>query len=165
MPSTPVPFPASPLAEAARNAHGAAHGAARAVSPEHARLVGQSWAIAMVRADLFASTFYAHLLAVDPSLRLLFLGETSEQARERGRRLLHALDVAVANLHRFDARAAEVWGARPWDSVGAALFGALDQVLGVAFTPPLRDAWLAAYGAIAGAMKAAGGTTASGMAA
>jgi hemoglobin-like flavoprotein len=161
MPITPAAFPTTHLVDATRTASGAP----RAVSAEQARLVAQSWSVATGRADVFAASFYAHLLALEPSFRLTILGETSEQARERGRRLVHALDVAVTNLHRFEAASADAWGAQPWDAVGAALFAALDQVLGLAFTPPLRDAWLAAYRAIAGAMRGSASNGAPGMAA
>ena len=161
MPITPAAFPATHLVDTAR----ASPQAARAISAEHARLVAQSWSIAAARPDVLAAAFYAHLLALDPSLRLLFLGESPEQARERGRRLVHTLGVAVANLHRFPERGEHAPGGVAWDTVGASLFAALDAVLGMAFTPSLREAWQSAYGAIAGAMRAASGNSASGMAA
>jgi hemoglobin-like flavoprotein len=131
---------------AARHAH-------RTVSAADARLVAQSWLAAATRADALAAAFFANLFALDPSLRLLFLGESAEQAEARERRFLHSVGVAVHNLHRFESRA----GDPPvsWDAVGVALLGALQHVLGMAMTPQVRDAWAAAYAGIATAMRAA----------
>ncbi|HEX8905190.1 MAG TPA: hypothetical protein VF771_10135 [Longimicrobiaceae bacterium] len=124
----------------------------RSVSAEDARLVAQSWIAATTRADVLAAAFFANLFSLDPSLRLLFLGETAEQAQERERRFLHSIGVAVNNLHRFESRP----GDPPvsWDAVGVALIGAVQHVIGTAMTPQVRDAWAAAYAAIATAMRA-----------
>lgn len=42
-----------------------------------------------------------------------------------------------------------------YDPVGAALLWTLEQGLGDAFTPPVRDAWTQTYVTLAGAMKQA----------
>jgi hemoglobin-like flavoprotein len=131
----------------------AARHAARTISAEDARLVAQSWLAATTRADVLAAAFYANLFALDPSLRLLFLGESAEQAEERERRFLHSVGVAVYNLHRFESRPGDL--PVSWDAVGVALLGALQHVLGMAMTPQVRDAWAAAYTVIATAMRAA----------
>jgi hemoglobin-like flavoprotein len=146
MPITPAAFPSSDGGRSARHIH-------RTVSVEDARLVAQSWHVAAGRADVLAAAFFANLFSLDPSLRLLFLGESAEQARERERRFVHAVDVAVNNLHRFEARPGEA--PVSWDAVGVALLGALQHVLGPAMLPAVRDAWAAAYAVIATAMRAA----------
>jgi hypothetical protein len=69
------------------------------------------------------------------------------------RRFVHAVDVAVANLHRFESRPGEA--PVSWDAVGVSLLGALHHVLGLAMTPAVRDAWAAAYAAVAASMRAA----------
>ena len=40
-----------------------------------------------------------------------------------------------------------------YDSVGAALLWTLEQGLQDAWTPPVKDAWIAAYTAVAGVMR------------
>lgn len=149
MPITPTAFPSPSPADTGRGARPPQ----RTVSAEDARLVVQSWQVAAARADVLAAAFFANLFSLDPSLRLLFLGETAEQAQERERRFLHSITVAVNNLHRFESRP----GDPPvsWDAVGVALLGALQHVLGTAMPPHVRDAWAAAYAAIATAMRAA----------
>ena len=150
MPITPTAFPA-PVTDPGRGVRQPP--SQRTVSAEDARLVAQSWSAATARPDVLAAVFFANLFSLDPSLRLLFLGESAEQAQERERRFLHSIGVAVGNLHRFESRP----GDPPvsWDAVGVALLGALQHVLGTALTPQVRDAWAAAYAAIATAMRAA----------
>jgi hemoglobin-like flavoprotein len=73
---------------------------------------------------------------------------------------------AVANLDSWDKVAAAVqalgkrhigYGVKPADyqTVGAALITALEQGLGPAFTPEVRQAWLACYAAVAAEMQTA----------
>ena len=150
MPITPAAFPAT---AAPLDGGRSPRQIQRPISHEDARLVAQSWVVAVGRADVLASAFFANLFSLDPSLRLLFLGESVEQGRERERRFVHAVDVAVANLHRFETRPGEA--PVSWDAVGVSLLGALHHVLGHAMTPAVRDAWAAAYAAIATAMRAA----------
>jgi hemoglobin-like flavoprotein len=155
MPITPAAFPAHAGHDSGRTARPIQ----RTVSADDARVVAGSWLVAAARADVLAGAFFANLFSLDPSLRLLFLGESAEQARERERRFVHAVDVAVNNLHRFEARPGEA--PVSWDAVGVSLLGALQHVLGVAMTPSVRDAWAAAYAAIATAMRAANGAARS----
>ena len=58
-------------------------------------------------------------------------------------------------LHALGARHA-VYGVQEahYDTVAQALLLTLGQHLGHAFTPRVCDAWVAAYGLLAGAMKA-----------
>jgi hemoglobin-like flavoprotein len=42
-----------------------------------------------------------------------------------------------------------------YNTFGAALIWALEQVLGDAFTPEVKEAWIEAYDVLAGAMKKA----------
>ena len=149
MPITPTAFPAPLATDTGRSPRQPQ----RAVTPDDARLVAQSWQIALGRADHLASAFFANLFSLDPSLRLLFLGESPEQAQERERRFVHSIGVAVSNLHRFESRPGDP--AVSWDAVGVALVGALQHVLGMAMTPQVRDAWAAAYAAIATALRGA----------
>jgi hemoglobin-like flavoprotein len=47
------------------------------------------------------------------------------------------------------------YGVRPehYYTVGAALLWTLEQRLGAAFTPAVREAWVAAYGVLANTMR------------
>lgn len=156
MPSTPTAFPTTSQTDPGRGARQVQ----RTVSAEDARLVGQSWLVASSRPDVLAAAFFANLFSLEPSLRLIFLGESAEQAQDRERRFLHSVDVAVNHLHRFEVRPGDA--PVSWDAVGVSLLGALQHVLGAAMTPQVRDAWAAAYAAIATAMR---GATPSGRAA
>ena len=76
------------------------------------------------------------------------------------------LGTAVSNLHRLDVVLPQLqqlgrkhvsYGVDPesYDTVGTALISALETGLGDAFTPSVRDAWVACYVTIATTMKAA----------
>jgi hemoglobin-like flavoprotein len=78
---------------------------------------------------------------------------------------------AVANLHQVAAilPAVQELGKRHvgygvtdkhYEPVGAALLWTLEQGLGPAFTPAVKDAWTETYVTVAGVMKAAAATVA-----
>jgi nitric oxide dioxygenase len=92
----------------------------------------------------------------------MFKGEL----REQGRKLIAMMSVAVNGLARIETLAPviEVLGRRHagygvkdehYAIVATALLWALEQGLGTRFTPDMRDAWSAAYGLLAGTMRAA----------
>jgi len=75
------------------------------------------------------------------------------------------LATAVANLRTWDRIAAAVkalgarhvgYGVQPahYDAVGASLIATLEQGLGPAFTPEVREAWIACYSAVSAEMLA-----------
>jgi hemoglobin-like flavoprotein len=104
--------------------------------------------------------FYGRLFALEPSLRSLFHISTHEQASK----LMQVLAVAVSSLDRIEQLVPALedlgskhaaYGVRDehYDLVGECLLWTLEQALVAEFTPEVREAWAAAYGLLAGAMK------------
>ena len=123
-------------------------------------LVQESFAAVMPIADDAAALFYRRLFELDPSLERMFKGDMTEQRRK----LVQMLTAAVKGLDRLDqlVPVVEELGRRHvgygvadahYDTVGAALLWTLEKGLGSAFTPEVRDAWVAVYGLLAGTMK------------
>jgi hemoglobin-like flavoprotein len=117
-------------------------------------------------APAVAALFYQHLFEIDPNLRALFKGDMAAQ----GRKLMAMIGTAVSNLHQIDTiiPAVQQLGQRhvsygvkdsDYETVGTALLWTLEQGLGVGFTTPVREAWAACYGALAGVMKDAAHAT------
>lgn len=135
---------------------------------EQIHLVRTSWQQLRPLQTVAADLFYGRLFEIAPDTRPMFKRDIHVQ----GAMLMQTLDVVVASLDRLDAvlpTAAKLarrhvdYGVQPphYDSVGMALLWTLEQALGADFKPALRDAWAAAYGALAGAMKAAAYTPAA----
>lgn len=132
------------------------------MTPEQAILVKSSWQKVTPIADQAAQLFYGRLFELDPDLRSLFRGDMAEQ----GRKLMRMISTAVAALDRLEAvvPAVQQLGVRHvgygvkdehYDTVGAALLWTLEQGLGDAFTPAVKDAWATVYSVLAGTMKSA----------
>ena len=122
--------------------------------------VQESFAAVMPIADDAAALFYRRLFELDPSLERMFKGDMTEQRRK----LMQMLTAAVKGLDRLDqlVPVVEDLGRRHagygvadshYDTVGAALLWTLEKGLGNAFTPEVKDAWIAVYGLLAGTMK------------
>ena len=131
-------------------------------------LVRETWAAVVPIAPAAAALFYSRLFELDPSLRRLF---RQTDVAEQGKKLMQTLAVAVAGLDRLDTLvpAVEALGRRHvgygvrdehYATVGAALLWTLEQGLGEAFTPDVREAWTAAYLLLAGVMTVAARTAA-----
>jgi len=126
------------------------------------QIVRQTFARIEPIAEIAADLFYNRLFEIDPTLRPMFKGDMKEQ----GRKLMSMLSMIVHGLDDFASvrpsvehlgrrhRSYEVTPAQ-YETVGAALIWTLEQGLGESFTQEVRDAWIAAYGAIAGIMTAA----------
>jgi len=126
------------------------------------QLVRESFARVEPRAGIAALMFYQRLFTLDPSLRALFQQDIEQQ----GAKLMQALKFAVASLDqpREIRPMLEALGRRHvyygvtephYDTVGRALIDALEHVLGPAFTPEVKQAWLDVYSQMAGIMKEA----------
>lgn len=122
-------------------------------------LVQQSFKQVAPIATHAARLFYNKLFDADPQLKSLFPGDMEEQ----GKRLMAMIAAAVRGLNNIDAlvpvvqelgRRHVVYGVLPehYPKVGAALLWTLEQGLGEAFTPAVRDAWAAVYGLLASVM-------------
>lgn len=127
---------------------------------EQIELVQSSFAKVAPAAGSAALLFYNRLFELDPSLRSLFRGDV----REQGRKLMQMLALAVEGLNDPDSLLPALralgerhatYGARErdYETVGVALIWTLEQGLGEAFTPAVKDAWLAVYSLIAGTMQ------------
>jgi hemoglobin-like flavoprotein len=132
------------------------------MTPEQKRLVQESFAKVLPIKQLAATMFYEQLFTLDPSLRPMFRGDMMRQRAM----LMAVLTTAVNGLDKLHeivpmvealGRRHVAYGVRDphYATVGAALLWTLEQGLGEAFTPEVRDAWAACYGLLAGVMQAA----------
>jgi hemoglobin-like flavoprotein len=123
-------------------------------------LVQQTFEKAATLGEQVADIFYNELFEIDPALRAMFKGDLREQKKK----LLSTLALVVRSLHAPEnilkpAQNLAVkhldYGVRPehYTLVGNALLRTLKKGLGDAFTPEVREAWVAAYSTLAGIMK------------
>lgn len=103
--------------------------------------------------------FYDNLFAADPTLRGLFSGSIAHQGERLMTMIGSALDLLdrpdtlLPVLRQLGARHAG-YGVREshYGVVGAALLKTLEQGLGPAFTPDVRQAWIDLFGVISATM-------------
>jgi hemoglobin-like flavoprotein len=130
------------------------------MTPKQISLVQSTWEVVLPISRAAATIFYDKLFAADPSLRPLFKGDLEEQKVK----LMKMIGVAVNSLERLDdivpavqdlGRRHRVYGVEPahYATVGGALLATLEQGLGSAFTPEVKEAWATVYGVLAGAMQ------------
>ncbi len=132
------------------------------MTPDQIAMVKSSWAkVVPIKADA-AALFYGKLFELDPTLKPLFKGDMKVQ----GDKLMAMIDVAVNGLDDLGALIPAVralgerhvaYGVKPadYDTVAAALLSTLATGLGTSFTPDVKAAWTATYGALAGVMTGA----------
>lgn len=122
------------------------------ITDQHKADVQRTFALVAQDAEGAAALFYQRLFELDPTLKSLFKSNMTEQ----GRKLMQMISVAVNALDRLDTivPAVEALGQRHvaygvtrahYDTVGAALLWTLEQGLGAAFTPAVKEAWTAVY--------------------
>jgi len=130
------------------------------MTPEQVELVRTSFAKVMDIKIQAARMFYDRLFVIAPDVRPMF----KEDLQEQSRKLMDTLAMAIASLRQstvlnemLDGLAARHvgYGVREehYEKVGEALLWTLEQGLGPDFTPKVREAWVALYGAIASRMK------------
>jgi hemoglobin-like flavoprotein len=130
------------------------------MTPTQVGLIRESWAAVEPIADTAAGLFYGRLFELDPTLERLF--RRTDMVRQR-QVLMGTLAVVVKTLDRIEELlpAVEALGRRHagygvreshYATVGAALLWTLEQGLGEAFTPAVREAWTVAYGTLASVM-------------
>ena len=123
-------------------------------------LVQHSFEQVVPIADTAVALFYDRLFTLDPSVKALFPSDLTQQ----GRKLMQALGFVVKGLTQSDTILPTVqalgqrhkgYGVRAehYTTVGAALFWTLEQGLGAAFTPEVKEAWAAAYTLLATVMQ------------
>jgi hemoglobin-like flavoprotein len=129
------------------------------MNAQQVRLVRESFALVQPIAIQAAALFYDNLFESDPSLRSLFRGDMAVQ----GERLMSMIGAAVGLLERPEALVPVLrnlggrhvgYGVRDhhYATVGAALIETLEQGLGDAFTPEVREAWVTLYGVVSRTM-------------
>jgi hemoglobin-like flavoprotein len=122
------------------------------VTPNQIKLVQTSFAKVAPIAATAADLFYARLFEIAPAVRPMFPEDLSEQKKK----LMAMLGTAVASLNNLDTLLPAVralgrrhsgYGvkAQHYAQVGSALLWTLEQGLGEAFTPEVKDAWATAY--------------------
>lgn len=130
------------------------------MTPQQIHIVRSSFEPLEPLAAGVAEAFYAQLFARDPALRALFRG--GDMAGQ-GQRLMQMLAAAIDLLDRpaslnpvllkLGQRHAGYGVVEAhYASVGAALLDTLAAGLGDAFTPEVREAWVAMYGHVAHTM-------------
>lgn len=131
------------------------------MTPEQKTLVKSTWAKVVPIADTAATLFYGKLFEIDPSTQPLFKATDMPEQRKK---LMQAIGTVVAGLDNLTPLIPVLEGLgkkhvtygvtdKQYDTVGAALLWTLEQGLGDAWTPPVKDAWIAAYTAVAGVMR------------
>jgi nitric oxide dioxygenase len=125
------------------------------------QLVQSSFEQVLPIAEVAGEMLYERIFVLAPDSRALFAADIRPQAK----RLMAAVKVAVEGLDRLDEvvpylvkLGARHFGygvrAEHFQVGGEALLWTLEQGLGDALTPEVREAWAAAWDAIAGAMLA-----------
>ena len=130
------------------------------MTDEQIALIQTSWAQVEPIADTAAQIFYERLFATAPEVRRLFPDDLTEQRRKLMATLgmvvkaLPKLAQIIPNVQALGRRHA-AYGVLPehYAIVGSALLWTLEQGLGDAFTPDVRDAWTTAYGILAATMQ------------
>lgn len=131
------------------------------VTPEQKVLIRQTWADIVPVADTTAALFYGRLFVIDPPARRLF---GSKDMRVQGNQFMQMLSIFVRSLDDLAVMEPAIeglgrrhagYGVLPsdYDGVGRALLWAVEQVLGDAFTEPVRDSWAEAYRILATTMQ------------
>ena len=132
------------------------------MNAEQVKLLRETFKAIEPMAQETGEMLYNKLFEIDPSLQPLFKGDIKTQAKM----VITAIGLAVSGLDKPEGLQDQVkslgtrhitYGVPPRDvnTFGAALIWALDQSLGPAFTPEVKDAWIAAYGALSVAMRRA----------
>jgi len=131
------------------------------MTPDQIKLVQDSFAKVAPISEQAAVIFYDRLFDLAPQVRAMFPDDLTEQRKK----LMATLAVVVGGLSNLPsvlpaaaalAKRHVDYGAKPehYPVVGAALLSTLETGLGEAWTPPLADAWTAAYGTLSGYMIA-----------
>jgi hemoglobin-like flavoprotein len=143
--------------QSARSRLGAPYGM---ITHAQIALVQSSFGEILPIADAAGLLFYERVFTLAPGTRSMFDGDIEPQAKRTMAAVKTAvdglgdLDVVAPFLLRLGARHVR-YGVRTehFDVVGTALLWTLEQGLGEGFTPAVREAWVAAWNIIAGAMR------------
>ena len=132
------------------------------LSAENIRDIRNSWNLLAEDAEGMTSTFYAELFRIAPEVRPMF---SDANLKAQGKKLAGAIGLVVrhadnlgpvlAPLREMGARHAD-YGVTDehYDVVAQALIATMTECLGDKFTEETRNAWVAAYTAVAATMQA-----------
>lgn len=129
-----------------------------AVTDEQKQLVVDSFAKVTAISDKAAELFYSRLWEIAPETQVLF---RYTDMQKQGTKLMQTLGLAVSSLYRLESflPALRELGQRhiaygvkeeDYEAVGTALIWTLEQGLGDAFTPEVKQAWIDVYGVLSG---------------
>ncbi len=132
------------------------------MTPEQVKLVQSSFEKVVPIAGTAGDLFYDKLFEIAPETRKLFPDDLSDQKEK----LISMLSTAVNNLHQIETIVPAVqdlgrrhvdYGvtAEQYKPVGAALIWTLEQGLGDAFTPDVKEAWVTTYNTLESVMTEA----------
>lgn len=122
-------------------------------------LVETSWKSVHAIAPQAAALFYQNLFELDPKLKTLFKGDMTAQ----GKKLIQMIGAAVGKLNETETLVPILEGLavrhetydvkeKDYETVGTALLKTLEQGLGSAFTPDVKNAWSEVYHFMASVM-------------
>ena len=129
------------------------------MTPDHVKLVQESFAKVAPISETAAVLFYDRLFEIAPKVKAMFPTDMTEQRRK----LMATLAVVVGGLGNLEsvlpaasalAKRHVSYGAKAehYPVVGSALLWTLEKGLGDAWTPDVAEAWTAAYGTLSGFM-------------
>lgn len=129
------------------------------MNAQQIQLVQESFKTVRTIADQAAETFYQRLFEIEPSYKAMFRNDMKKQ----GAMLMSTLGLAVGSLNNLETilPAVRALGQRHagygvtaehYQPVAEALLWTLEHYFGDAFTPELKEAWVAAYTTLAGVM-------------
>ena len=132
------------------------------MTPEQIEIVKANFIQIAPLANEVAAEFYERLFQLDPSLRLMFKEDLTEQKKK----LMMMLKFAVGTLDRLEVfepsleelgRRHVAYGVKEthYETVGTALILTLREMLGASLSDQIEAAWIAAYTLIAGTMQRA----------
>jgi hemoglobin-like flavoprotein len=129
------------------------------MTPDHVKLVQESFAKVAPISETAAVLFYDRLFEIAPKVKAMFPTDMTEQRRK----LMATLAVVVGGLGNLEsvlpaasalAKRHVSYGAKAehYPLVGSALLWTLEKGLGDGWTPDVAEAWTAAYGTLSGFM-------------
>lgn len=130
------------------------------MTPSQVKLVQESFQKVVPIADQAADIFYTKLFELDPTLKPMFKSDIAEQ----GKKLMTMIGTAVGGLNHLDKIVPAVqelgkrhvdYGVKPdhYNTVATALLYTLETGLGSAWTPEVKEAWIAVYVLLSQTMK------------
>lgn len=129
------------------------------MTPDHVKLVQESFAKVAPISETAAVLFYDRLFEIAPKVKAMFPTDMTEQRRK----LMATLAMVVNGLGNLEsvlpaasalAKRHVSYGAKAehYPVVGSALLWTLEKGLGDGWTPDIAEAWTAAYGTLSGFM-------------